>query len=161
MLERKTVRKRSNLKLTMQFLLDADHRFNAVRAVHLFCPKNREDDADARKEKFQVPESDHLTYLNTYIQWEKHKCSSKWCNFIHGNFNNFIHGKAMRKVREVRSQLVEIMETMKMEIYSLGTDWDVVRKCICSAYFYNAARYYKQLIYPLFSLISMAFGLSM
>ena len=69
MLERKTVRKRSNLKLTMQFLLDADHRFNAVRAVHLFCPKNREDDADARKEKFQVPESDHLTYLNTYIQW--------------------------------------------------------------------------------------------
>ena len=119
-----------------------------------FRPKNREDDADARKEKFQVPESDHLTYLNTYIQWEKHKCSSKWCT------DNFILGKAMQKMREVRSQLVEIMETMKMEIYSSGTDWYVVRKCICSAYFYNAARYYKHqiiayfLIYPLCSMLT-------
>ena len=119
-----------------------------------FRPKNREDDADAWKEKFQVTKSDHLTYLNTYIQWEKHKCSSKWCT------DNFILGKAMQKMREVRSQLVEIMETMKMEIYSSGTDWYVVRKCICSAYFYNAARYYKHqiiayfLIYPLCSMLT-------
>ncbi|CAK5060077.1 unnamed protein product [Meloidogyne enterolobii] len=99
-----------------------------------FRPKMREDEADARREKFQVPESDHLTFLNTYIQWQKHKYSSKWCT------DNFIHAKAMRKVREVREQLLEIMESLKIETNSSGTDWDVVRKCICSAYFYNAAR---------------------
>ena len=46
----------------------------------------------------------------------------------------------MRKVREVREQLKEIMEQNKMKILSSGTDWDVVRKCICSAYFHQAAR---------------------
>ena len=52
----------------------------------------------------QVPESDHLTFLNVYQQWKQHKYSNLWCN------DNFIHGKAMKKVREVRSQLkVRIM----------------------------------------------------
>lgn len=47
----------------------------------------------------------------------------------------------MRKVREVRAQIADIMETQKIKEISSGTDWDIVRKCICSAYFYNAARY--------------------
>jgi len=32
------------------------------------------------------------------------------------------------------------MKTLKMEISSSGTDWDVVRKAICSGYFHNAAK---------------------
>ncbi|CAD5218685.1 unnamed protein product [Bursaphelenchus okinawaensis] len=99
-----------------------------------FRPKGREDDADAKKEKFQVPESDHLTYLNVYNQWQKHKFSNRWCT------ENFLHAKALRKVREVRSQLTDIMESLKIEAISCGTEWDVVRKCVCSAYFHNAAR---------------------
>ncbi|VDM95109.1 unnamed protein product [Thelazia callipaeda] len=99
-----------------------------------FRPKGREDDADAKKEKFQVPESDHLTFLNVYVQWRLHKYSVKWCN------DNFIHAKAMKKVREVRAQLKDIMEEQKITLVSCGTDWDVIRKCICSAYFQNAAR---------------------
>lgn len=46
----------------------------------------------------------------------------------------------MKKVREVRSQLKDIMDQQKLSIKSSGADWDVVRKCICSAYFQNAAR---------------------
>ena len=46
----------------------------------------------------------------------------------------------MRKVREVRAQLKEIMENQKMELVSSGTDWDVIRKCICAAFFHQAAR---------------------
>jgi len=40
--------------------------------------------------------------------------------------------KAMRKVREVRQQLKDIMVQQKIEIISCGTDWDIIRKCICS-----------------------------
>ena len=36
-----------------------------------YRPKGREEDADAVREKFQVPESDHLTYLNVYNQWKQ------------------------------------------------------------------------------------------
>ena len=45
----------------------------------------------------------------------------------------------MRKVREVRSQLKEIADQQKMPIVSSGNDWDVIRKCICAAYFHHAA----------------------
>lgn len=46
----------------------------------------------------------------------------------------------MRKVREVRSQLKEITDQQKMKVTSSGNDWDVIRKCICAAYFHHAAR---------------------
>lgn len=52
--------------------------------------------------------------------------SANWCN------DHFIHIKAMRKVREVRQQLKDIMVQQKIEITSCGTEWDIVRKCICS-----------------------------
>uniref|UniRef100_A0A1I7XAR3 RNA helicase n=1 Tax=Heterorhabditis bacteriophora TaxID=37862 RepID=A0A1I7XAR3_HETBA len=99
-----------------------------------FRPKGREEEADAKKEKFQVPESDHLTFLNVYLQWRQHKYSAKWCA------DNYIHAKAIKKVREVRAQLKEIMQEQKIRIISTGSEWDIVRKCICSAYFHNAAR---------------------
>uniref|UniRef100_A0A6Q2X991 RNA helicase n=1 Tax=Esox lucius TaxID=8010 RepID=A0A6Q2X991_ESOLU len=83
---------------------------------------------------FSVPESDHLTYLNVYLQWKNNNYSSIWCN------EHFIHTKAMRKVREVRSQLKDIMVQQRMNLVSCGSDWDVIRKCICAAYFHQAAK---------------------
>jgi len=68
-----------------------------------------------------------------------HSYSSSWCN------EHFIHIKAMRKVREVRQQLKDIMTQQNLNVKSCGTDWDIVRKCICSAYFYQAAEREEQL----------------
>ncbi|KAJ7365090.1 Pre-mRNA-splicing factor ATP-dependent RNA helicase PRP16 [Desmophyllum pertusum] len=73
-----------------------------------FRPKGREEESDAAREKFAVPESDHLTYLNVYMQWKTNNYSAQWCN------EHFIHIKAMRKVREVRGQLKDIMIQQKM-----------------------------------------------
>lgn len=47
----------------------------------------------------------------------------------------------MRKVREVRQQLRDIMQQHKMPIESCGTDWDVIRKCICSGMMLNILLY--------------------
>ncbi|XP_034251068.1 pre-mRNA-splicing factor ATP-dependent RNA helicase PRP16 [Thrips palmi] len=99
-----------------------------------YRPKGREEEADAVREKFQVPESDHLTYLNVYNQWKTNNYSASWCN------EHFIHVKAMRKVREVRQQLKDILDQQKLDCVSCGTNWDIIRKCICSAYFHQAAR---------------------
>ena len=41
------------------------------------------------------------------------------------------------KVREVRAQLKEIMEQQKMKLVSAGSEWDVIRKCICAAFFHQ------------------------
>uniref|UniRef100_A0A4W5MJY9 Pre-mRNA-splicing factor ATP-dependent RNA helicase PRP16 n=1 Tax=Hucho hucho TaxID=62062 RepID=A0A4W5MJY9_9TELE len=99
-----------------------------------YRPKGREEESDQVREKFSVPESDHLTYLNVYLQWKNNNYSSIWCN------EHFIHTKAMRKVREVRSQLKDIMVQQRMNLVSCGSDWDIIRKCICAAYFHQAAK---------------------
>ncbi|RXM34294.1 Pre-mRNA-splicing factor ATP-dependent RNA helicase PRP16 [Acipenser ruthenus] len=56
-----------------------------------YRPKGREEESDQVREKFAVPESDHLTYLNVYLQWKNNNYSTIWCN------EHFIHAKAMRK----------------------------------------------------------------
>ncbi|VEL12321.1 unnamed protein product [Protopolystoma xenopodis] len=75
-----------------------------------------------------------MTFLNVFTQWRKAAYSSYFCT------KHFIHAKAMRKVREVRQQMKEIMEQHNMILVSSGSDWDIVRKCLCSAYFHQAAR---------------------
>lgn len=99
-----------------------------------FRPADRAEESDAAREKFFVPESDHLTFLHVYQQWKQHQFSTEWCK------EHFIHAKAMRKVREVRSQLADIMKQMHVPIVSCGTSWDVVRKCLCAAYMHNMAK---------------------
>lgn len=99
-----------------------------------YRPKGREEESDQAREKFSVPESDHLTFLNVYQQWKNNHYSSGWSQ------EHFIHVKAMRKVREVQQQLKDIMDQQGMDIVSCGSSWDLIRKCICSAFFHHAAK---------------------
>ncbi|KAF9316952.1 DEAH-box RNA helicase prp16 [Podila horticola] len=99
-----------------------------------YRPKERLEESDAAREKFFVPESDHLTLLNVYTQWRSNGYRDDWC------LKHFVQPKAMRKAREVRSQLMDMMKSEKMPYISCDTDWDIIRKCICSAYFHQAGR---------------------
>ena len=38
-----------------------------------YRPKERLEESDAAREKFQVAESDHLTLLNVFNQWKSHQ----------------------------------------------------------------------------------------
>ena len=99
-----------------------------------FRPKDREEESDAAREKFFVPESDHLTLLNVYLRAKQYKFDAQWCT------KHFIHAKGIRKAREVHAQLVDLMKQQKLTPRSCGGSWDVVRKSICSAYFYNSSK---------------------
>ncbi|KAI0696487.1 P-loop containing nucleoside triphosphate hydrolase protein [Cerioporus squamosus] len=99
-----------------------------------YRPKERMEEADAAREKFNVPESDHLTLLNVFNQWKSHGYRDDWA------LRHFLHPKLLRKAREVRAQLEDIMKFQKMEIISAGTDFDVIRKAITAGYFHQAAR---------------------
>ncbi|MED6205991.1 hypothetical protein PIB30_022881 [Stylosanthes scabra] len=99
-----------------------------------FRPKDRAEESDAARERFFVPESDHLTLYNVYQQWKQHDYRGDWCN------DHFLHVKGLRKAREVRSQLLDILKTLKIPLTTCWPDTDIVRKAICSAYFHNSAR---------------------
>jgi pre-mRNA-splicing factor ATP-dependent RNA helicase DHX38/PRP16 len=99
-----------------------------------YRPKERQEESDAAREKFFVPESDHLTLLHVYTQWRVNGYSDGWCT------RHFLHPKALRRGKEIRDQIKDIMEKQKMPLVSCGTDWDVIRKCICSGYYHQAAK---------------------
>ena len=99
-----------------------------------YRPKERQEESDAAREKFFVPESDHLTYLHVYMQWKSNGYSDGWCT------RHFLHPKSLRRAKEIREQLLDIVTLQKMTLISCGTDWDVIRKCICSGYYHHAAK---------------------
>ncbi|KAF2253325.1 P-loop containing nucleoside triphosphate hydrolase protein [Trematosphaeria pertusa] len=99
-----------------------------------YRPKERQEESDAAREKFFVPESDHLTLLHVYTQWKVNGYSDGWC------IRHFLHPKALRRAKEIRDQLHDIMKMQRMNLVSCGTDWDIIRKCICSGYYHQAAK---------------------
>ncbi|KFA70521.1 hypothetical protein S40285_00557 [Stachybotrys chlorohalonatus IBT 40285] len=100
-----------------------------------YRPKERQDEADAQREKFWVHESDHLTYLQVYSAWKANGYSDGWC------IKHFLHPKSLRRAKEIREQLLDIIRMQKMQLISCGMDWDIIRKCICSGYYHQAAKY--------------------
>lgn len=96
-------------------------------------PHGREEESDSAREKFFVPESDHLTLLHVYQRWRTAGCRPEWCT------RHYISSKSMRKAREVREQLLEIVKTENMPESSCD-DWDSIRRAIASTFFYQAAR---------------------
>ncbi|SPC61824.1 probable PRP16 - RNA-dependent ATPase [Ustilago sp. UG-2017b] len=99
-----------------------------------YRPKERMEESDAAREKFFVAESDHLTLLHVYNQWRNNGYRDSWCT------RHFLHPKTLRKAREVRLQLEDILKAQKLGLISCDTDWDGIRKCITAGYFHQAAR---------------------
>jgi pre-mRNA-splicing factor ATP-dependent RNA helicase DHX38/PRP16 len=97
-------------------------------------PKERQEESDQAREKFFVPESDHLTLLHVYSQWKSNGYQDRWC------VQHFLMPKSLRRAREIRQQLADIMKFQKMELNSCGMDWDIIRKCICAGYYHQAAK---------------------
>ncbi|GJZ06211.1 pre-mRNA-splicing factor ATP-dependent RNA helicase DEAH7 [Tanacetum coccineum] len=65
-------------------------------------PKDRAEESDAAREKFIVPE------------WKANQYRGDWCN------DNFLQVKGLKKAREVRSQLLDILKTLKIPLTSSG-----------------------------------------
>jgi len=56
---------------------------------------------------------DHLTYLHVYSQMEiKWLFGTRWCT------RHFLHPKSLRRAKEIREQLLDIMKMQKMSLIS-------------------------------------------
>ncbi|KAH8925906.1 adenosinetriphosphatase [Atractiella rhizophila] len=99
-----------------------------------YRPKDKQAQADAKKAKFHQPEGDHLTLLAVYNAWKASKFSNPWCH------ENYIQARSMKSARDVRKQLLGIMDRYKHEIVSCGKNYNRVRRALCSGYFRHAAK---------------------
>src|SRR5690606_25115963 len=90
--------------------------------------------ADQKRAKFFQPEGDHLTLLCIYESWKKARYSQSWC------YENFIQYRALQRARDVRKQLLQMMDKYKLNVVSCGRKFSLVRKAIVSGFFTNAAK---------------------
>ncbi|PHH85731.1 hypothetical protein CDD83_11244 [Cordyceps sp. RAO-2017] len=116
----------------------SDEMLSIVAMLNLpnvfYRPKEKQQQADQKKSKFFDPHGDHLTLLNVYNAWKHSGYSNPWC------FENFIQARSMRRAKDVRDQLVKIMDRYKHAVVSCGRDTQKVRRALCSGFFRNGAR---------------------
>ncbi|RCI09694.1 hypothetical protein L249_3978 [Ophiocordyceps polyrhachis-furcata BCC 54312] len=99
-----------------------------------YRPKDKQQQADQKKAKFHDPHGDHLTLLNVYNAWKRSGFSNPWCH------ENFIQARSMRRAKDVRDQLLKIMDRYRHPVVSCGRDTQKLRRALCSGFFRNAAR---------------------
>lgn len=106
-----------------------------------YRPREKRELADKMKQRFDDYNGDHLTLLHIYRKWETSGFSKEWCK------DNFIHDKSMRKARDVKKQLMKLVdninkneEGLQLSIKSCNNKLDQVRKAFASGFFKNCAK---------------------
>ncbi|XP_054282374.1 probable ATP-dependent RNA helicase DHX35 isoform X2 [Macrosteles quadrilineatus] len=94
--------------------------------------------ARVERRKFEVEEGDLLTLLNVYTAYKREvarsdKSSREWCH------KHFVNHKAMKRVSEIRSQMLKLCEKLGVPIISAAGDSSKVRRCFTAGFFPNTA----------------------
>ena len=97
-------------------------------------PHNKKRASQRARLHFSCVEGDHLTLLNVYLAFQRHKKSSQWCS------QHFLNFKSLSRAVEIRSQLVKYLRRFGVPLVSCDGDSDAILRCIVSGYFANAAR---------------------
>lgn len=100
-------------------------------------PKDQIRAADEAKSKFAHVDGDHLTLLNVFTMFVSRGNSSDWC------YHNYINFRAITQARDIRDQLVGIMQKQMIEVMpgNLKQEgfYDNVKKCLLEGLFMQLA----------------------
>ena len=78
-----------------------------------------------------------MMLLAIWNEWVESDYSTQWC------FDNFIQHRSMKRARDVREQLVGLMERVEIDVIpekDNSADTIAIRKAITSGYFYHTSR---------------------
>lgn len=106
----------------------------SVNSAIFYRPKDKIIHADTARKNFNHINGDHLSLLNVYNQWRDSDYSTQWC------YENFIQYRSMKRARDVREQLVGLMQRVEIEMVTNVTETVNIRKAITAGYFYHIAR---------------------
>lgn len=106
----------------------------SVNNAVFYRPKDKILHADNARKNFFEPTGDHLMLLRVYNEWAETNFSSQWC------YENFIQVRSMKRARDVRDQLLGLLEKAEIALVSNIADTVAIRKAITSGFFYNAAK---------------------
>eukprot|EP00884_Botryococcus_braunii_P008381 jgi/Botrbrau1/17544/Bobra.0864s0003.1 len=103
-----------------------------------YRPKDKAVHADNAHNNFHRGDvGDHMALLNVYNAWAESGFSTQWC------YENFVQVRSMKRARDIREQVIGLMERVEIELESNLGDHDAIRKSIAAGFFYNTARLQK------------------
>lgn len=106
----------------------------SVNGAIFYRPKDKIVHADTARKNFFHPDGDHLTLMNVYNEWANTDYSMQWC------YEVFIQYRSMKRARDIRDQLVGLMERVEIPLTTNPSDSDAIRKAITAGYFYHVAK---------------------
>ncbi|TDG45206.1 hypothetical protein AWZ03_008361 [Drosophila navojoa] len=106
----------------------------SVNSAIFYRPKDKIIHADTARKNFNHMHGDHLSLLQVYNQWAETDYSTQWC------YENFIQYRSMKRARDVREQLVGLMQRVEIDMVSCLPETINVRKAATAGYFYHVAR---------------------
>ncbi|KAL9926104.1 ATP-dependent RNA helicase DHX33 isoform X1 [Glossina fuscipes] len=110
------------------------HLVAVLSGENVFVTSNeKREQAALAHAKFHSKHGDHLTLLNVFSAFQKIDKVKLWCR------DNFLNTRNLLYAREVRQQLLEIIERLQLQINSCGENHDQVRKCLLMGLFDNIA----------------------
>ncbi|WJX71584.1 Pre-mRNA-splicing factor ATP-dependent RNA helicase DEAH1 [Trifolium repens] len=103
-----------------------------------YRPKDKQVHADNARMNFHTGDvGDHIAHLNVYNSWKETNYSSQWC------YENYIQLRSMKRARDIREQLLGLLERVEIELTSNSNDLDAIKKSILSGFFPHAAKLQK------------------
>ncbi|TMW45207.1 hypothetical protein DOY81_009714 [Sarcophaga bullata] len=106
----------------------------SVNSAIFYRPKDKIIHADTARKNFNHINGDHLSLMQVYNQWAETDYSTQWC------YENFIQYRSMKRARDVREQLVGLMQRVEIDMVSCLPETMNIRKSITAGYFYHVAR---------------------
>ncbi|KAJ3062630.1 hypothetical protein HDU99_005144 [Rhizoclosmatium hyalinum] len=101
-----------------------------------FKPKSEAIQAEQARKNFFRPGGDHITLLAIWNAYVETNYSIPWCR------ENYIQHRSMKRARDVRDQLIKLMERTEVPLISNPDPGNTIpiRKAITAGFFYNTAR---------------------
>lgn len=110
----------------------------SVGSAVFYRPKDKGVHADnAHKAFHRGGVGDHIALMNVFNGWAETNFGSQWC------FENFVQVRSMKRARDVRDQLLGLMERCEIEMLSNPGDVDAIRKSVTAGFFYHTANLQK------------------
>jgi pre-mRNA-splicing factor ATP-dependent RNA helicase DHX16 len=103
-----------------------------------YRPKDKAVHADnAHKAFHRGNVGDHIALMNVFNAWAETNFAAQWC------FENFVQVRSMKRARDIRDQILGLMERCEIELISNSGDVEAIRKAVTSGFFYHTSNLQK------------------
>eukprot|EP00898_Chlorokybus_atmophyticus_P001287 jgi/Chlat1/2159/Chrsp17S02733 len=100
-----------------------------------YRPKDKAVHADNARMNYHAGNiGDHLALLKVYSAWADTNFATQYC------YENYIQVRSMKRARDIRDQLVGLLERVEIESESNSHELDAIKKAITAGFFYHTAR---------------------